>query len=73
MIRKPLDGQNTTNFTGNDRYEGYCVDLGMKSLVDKVFKNFILIYFKAEKIAQKFNFTYEFQLVKDKKFGSISN
>jgi len=25
MEKKPVDGKN---FTGNDRYEGYCVDLG---------------------------------------------
>lgn len=27
MIKTPVDGQN---LTGNDRYEGYCVDLAEK-------------------------------------------
>ncbi len=42
------------NLTGNDRYEGYCVDL-------------------AEHLSKIVNFTYEFRLVKDKKFGAKGN
>jgi hypothetical protein len=49
MIRKSNDGKV---FTGNDRFEGYCVDL-------------------AQKIAEILNITYEFRVVKDKKFGTI--
>lgn len=49
MVKSTKDGKN---HTGNDRYEGYCVDL-------------------AEKLAELLNITYEFRLVKDKKFGNI--
>jgi hypothetical protein len=48
MIRPPEPGKN---YTGNDRYMGYCVDL-------------------AKRIAEMLNFTYEFRLVKDNKFGA---
>lgn len=42
------DGQN---YTGNDQYMGYCVDL-------------------TKRVSEIVNFTYEFKLVKDKKFGA---
>jgi hypothetical protein len=39
------------NYTGNDQFIGFCVDL-------------------TKKIAELVNFTYEFKLVKDGRFGS---
>jgi hypothetical protein len=48
MLKPPPPDRN---LTGNDRYEGYCVDL-------------------AEQLSKIVNFTYEFRLVKDKKFGA---
>jgi hypothetical protein len=50
VMLRPVDPNNPKNYTGNERYIGYCVDL-------------------AEKLAQIVNFTYEFRLVKDSKFG----
>jgi hypothetical protein len=46
-----IKNESGKNFTGNDRYMGYCVDL-------------------AEKLSQIVNFTYEFRLVKDNRFGA---
>ena len=48
MFRENEEGKN---WTGNDRFEGYCVDL-------------------TKRIAEVLNFSYEFRLVKDNKFGS---
>lgn len=39
------------NFTGNDRFTGYCADL-------------------AKRLSEMLNFTYDFRLVKDNKFGA---
>lgn len=51
MIKPNIDSEK--NFTGNDRYHGYCVDL-------------------ANYISKIVNFTFEFRLVKDNKFGAKS-
>jgi hypothetical protein len=45
---------DAANFTGNDRFIGYCVDL-------------------TKRLAEIVNFTYEFSLVKDNKFGARGN
>jgi hypothetical protein len=45
---------NGKNYTGNDRFVGYCVDL-------------------AQRISEIVNFTYEFRVVKDNKFGAKGN
>jgi hypothetical protein len=42
---------DAANYTGNDRFIGYCVDL-------------------TKRLAEIVNFTYEFSLVKDNKFGA---
>lgn len=46
-----MERKEGKNFTGNDRYIGYCADL-------------------TERISKMLNFTYEFRMVKDSKFGS---
>ena len=53
MLKKltPEEKANNVTFTGNDRFEGYVVDL-------------------CEKLSKLINFTYEFTLVKDNKFGA---
>jgi hypothetical protein len=48
MLRQQTPDQN---LTGNQRYEGFCVDL-------------------ADHLARIVNFTYEFRIVKDNKFGA---
>ena len=45
------DIANNVTLVGNDRFEGYVVDL-------------------CEKLSKLVNFTYEFSLVKDNKFGA---
>ena len=50
MIKEPEDP--TQELHGNDRYEGYAMDL-------------------ANEIAQLVNFTFEFHLVKDEKYGAL--
>ena len=53
MLRRATPEEKAQNitFTGNDRFEGYVVDLW-------------------EKLSKLVNFTYEFSLVKDNKFGA---
>ena len=47
----PEEKARNLTFTGNDRFEGYVVDL-------------------CEMLSKLVNFTYEFSLVKDNKFGN---
>lgn len=51
MLKQLSPNDRNVTLTGNDRYEGYCVDL-------------------AELLSKIVNFTYEFSLVKDNKFGA---
>ena len=51
MLKQLSPNDRNVTLTGNDRYEGYCVDL-------------------ADHLSKIVNFTYEFSLVKDNKFGA---
>lgn len=53
MLKKltPEEKSKNITLTGNERFEGYVVDL-------------------CEKLSKLINFTYEFSLVKDNKFGT---
>jgi len=50
MKRRPRD---EIKFTGNDRYEGYCVDLAQKILGDKLGYNYEIRLVKDDKFGAK--------------------